>query len=1473
MSKHFLRQLPTRGILIGLFLLFAVPFGAVVYRLVGDIDVSVDFAIKERLGLQYNQTLRQLLEQVLRHQHLDHDYLRGDRTLHDLRLKQQAAIDAAMQRTDIADQAWGRSLKTTQQWNRVKEKWQELKQHLPTYSIETSKQLHANLELEILAVIAQVGDTSNLILDQNLDSYYLMNALVTQLPTILKQSAMARDLGEDIVKRRTMTLDDKVQMTALAAAIASPLDANKRGMNVAFKANATLQPQLGAILQASIASSETFLRMVRQTSTQAIWFKATEFLAAEERAIAAQLNLYDATSPVLDEIIQQRIDTLTLKKYQVRLFGLLVLLVFFAIFMAFARNLRQWQRAEKRLSVQYVTTAALAESLTLDEAILNVLRTICTALNWDHAELWMIAPKTKMLQFVQGWSDPSLSPLLVALERQEFCFEKGAGLVGRVWESGKPLWIADVIKDPIFLRSEMAKTAGLHAAFGVPIHGGDRVLGVMVFLSRQIYSPDAELLQMMTTVGNQIGQFIRRKQIEEVLQGIAQDISASTGETFFQSLVQQLTNVLEVDYALVGKLIGNSQDRIGTVAVCSNGEIIDNIEYLVQEQCPQLWSEEPPCNFDCIPEQFSQDPLLKSWQVESYMGTALISSNHQLLGILAIMSRGAIADRSLAESMLKILATRAAAELERQQAEDLLRNQEALLRTALKAARMGVWDWNIVTGEEQWSPEVAEIFGEDPNIRSHTYEKFLQRVHPEDRQQIIQAEARTLEDGAEYNVEYRIIWKDGSIHWINSRGNVVPDVAGKPLLLTGITIDVSDRKHSEAERQRAEVALQEAEEKYRSIFENAVDGIFQTTPTGDYLSANPALAKIYGYESPEDLIASLSGHIEHQLYVDPHRRNEFIQLMDQYEAVNDFESQIYRQDGSIIWIAENARLVRNSQGELLYYEGIVKDISDRKQAAEELFKAKEAAETANRAKSQFLANMSHELRTPLNAIIGYSEMLQEDAADIGCEDIVPDLDKIHSAGKHLLGLINDILDISKIEAGKMDLYLETISVSSLLEDVAATINPLAGKNGNTLHLHCADTVDTMHTDLTKLRQILFNLLSNASKFTTNGAIHLTAERIEAGEVSPLFPHPSKLPFVRFNVTDNGIGMTPEQMAKLFQAFTQADASTTRKYGGTGLGLAISHRFCQMMGGDIKVTSTLGEGSMFTVYLPQQSHAQKSDRNSSDSPASDTFEESTLDSTRPNEVTVLVIDDDPSVRDLIVRHLGKEGFRVETAPNGHEGLHLAKKLHPHAITLDVMMPKMNGWAVLSALKADPALTDIPVIMLTMVDDKTLGFALGASGYLTKPIDYKQLVSILEKYQPQATLERPSAPAQVLIAEDDPATREMFCRMVEKEGWIVTEAENGRVALDRVTESQPDLILLDLMMPEMDGFQFIAELRRHSNYRGIPIVVITALDLTPTEQLQLNGCVERILQKGAHHRDDLLQEVRDLVLTCVHSSHDR
>ena len=513
------------------------------------------------------------------------------------------------------------------------------------------------------------------------------------------------------------------------------------------------------------------------------------------------------------------------------------------------------------------------------------------------------------------------------------------------------------------------------------------------------------------------------------------------------------------------------------------------------------------------------------------------------------------------------------------------------------------------------------------------------------------------------------------------------------------------------------------------------------------------------------------------------------------------------------------------------YAGLEQKVEERTREVEE--KSRQL-ELASQHKSQFLSSMSHELRTPLNAIIGLTEMMVTNAARFGTEKAAEPLRRVHRAGSHLLGLINQVLDLSKIEAGKLELSPDWVNLTPLINEVVDTARPLAEQNNNRLVVKCQENLGSLTVDPMRLRQILLNLLSNACKFTKQGEVTLLARKlVNEGN------------WIEFAVSDTGIGMTPEQQAKLFEEFTQADSSTARQYGGTGLGLAITRKLARMMGGDVTLTSEAGKGSTFTVRLPANT----------DVPAGAPISSDRGRSTRAD--CVLVIDDDATARELISDHLKAGGFSVVTAAGGVEGIKLAKELQPTAITLDVMMPDLDGWSVLAALRQNPELADIPVIMVSIVDDKRRGIALGAAGYLTKPIDRERLHRLVRRFQ------APTRATRVLMVEDDASQRERMLGWLERPHWIVREAANGQEALDLLREEKPDVILLDLMMPEMDGFEVVAALQGDKDWRDIPVIVITSLDLDAKDRARLNSGVQSVLVKEKFRPEDLVEHIRRLV----------
>lgn len=610
---------------------------------------------------------------------------------------------------------------------------------------------------------------------------------------------------------------------------------------------------------------------------------------------------------------------------------------------------------------------------------------------------------------------------------------------------------------------------------------------------------------------------------------------------------------------------------------------------------------------------------------------------------------------------------------------------------------------------------------------------------------------------------------------------------------------------------------------------------------GDIIAVNDKFTEVSGFSKDE-----LLGKNHRIVRTDDHHSSAFYKEMWKTIAKGKIwqgEIKNKSKDGHSYWV--NSTIVPfldAKTGKPYQYTSVRTDITSIKETEKALNKAKSDAEAASVAKSAFLANMSHELRTPMNAIIGYSEMLMEDAEDEGYDEMIPDLQKISAAGKHLLSLINDVLDLSKIEAGQMELLLEDFDLSQTIKEVIDTTAPLFAKNSNVADTELSPDIKVVHSDVTKVRQVLFNLLSNAAKFTHEGNITIRTQLDECeGE-----------PWLLLSVKDTGIGIPEDKIDHVFAEFSQADESTTKNYGGTGLGLPLSRKFCDLMGGDLTVTSVVGEGSVFTMSVPLKVKETQAE----DEKQSTINNEGSLKN--PNAQLVLVIDDDINSRDILKRTLEDDGYRVEIAESGEKGLSLARELKPDLITLDIMMPDIDGWSVLKVLKEDSECDDIPVVMVSIVADKDAGFTLGAVDSLSKPVDRNALLKVAHKHAGSGR-----SGLRALVVDDEKINRDLIKRYLGEENWEIDEAENGRAALQKLTEQVPDIILLDLMMPEMDGFDFAEELRKIKEYRHIPIIVVTAKTLNQTDRERLAGSVEQVIQKGMIRRADLLADIADIL----------
>ena len=662
------------------------------------------------------------------------------------------------------------------------------------------------------------------------------------------------------------------------------------------------------------------------------------------------------------------------------------------------------------------------------------------------------------------------------------------------------------------------------------------------------------------------------------------------------------------------------------------------------------------------------------------------------------------------------------------------RAEEELLKAgALQSAIFNSANFSSIATDEKGVIQIFNVGAE--RMLGYTAAEVMDKITPADisdpqevvaRAKALSAELGTLispgfealvfkaSRGIEDIYELTYIRKDGTRFPAIVSVTALRDAHDRIIGYLLIGTDNTARKQVEAERMLLDQRVRDQQFYTRSLIESNIDALMTTDPRGIITDVNKQMEALTGCTRDELIGAPFKGY-----FTDPERAEVAIKRVLAEGKLTDYELTACSRDGVETVVSYNASIFHDRNRKLQGVFAAARDVTERKRYEESL-------QQANRAKSLFLANMSHELRTPLNAILGYSEMLQEEADEQNLEGFLPDLEQIHIAGKHLLSLINDILDISKIEAGKMDLYLETFSVPDMIEQVVETIRPLVMANSNTLRVHCPPDLGTMHADMTKMRQSLFNLLSNAAKFTNQGAISLDVSRVIFDDRE----------WLSFRVSDTGIGMTPEQLSKLFQTFSQADTSTTRKFGGSGLGLALTRRFCQLMGGDVTVNSVPGKSSAFTIMVPaivaEVEHAEPA--SVAPSPLVDLMMVHHLEGQSrriPQAGTnVLVIDDDAVQRNMMSSFLVRQGFTPVTARDGEEGLRLARELLPLAITLDVMMPVMDGWTVLSALKADDSTSAIPVIMLTMVDDRKRGLELGAEDFITKPTDRKRLAEILK-----------------------------------------------------------------------------------------------------------------------------------------------
>jgi PAS domain S-box-containing protein len=646
-------------------------------------------------------------------------------------------------------------------------------------------------------------------------------------------------------------------------------------------------------------------------------------------------------------------------------------------------------------------------------------------------------------------------------------------------------------------------------------------------------------------------------------------------------------------------------------------------------------------------------------------------------------------------------------------------------------------------------------------------------------------------------------------------------------------------EHEIIERHQVEQALRQSEAKYRHIINAAADAIISLDEQGRVCEFNHAAEEMFGI-AKEDII----GHPLTPI-IPPHLRDRHTAGLQHYLATGqrrlphwyNIELPGWKRDGGEFPLEISFSLLE--AGEQKFLTGVLREITERKRVEDELRQAREHAESATLAKSAFLANMSHELRTPMNAIIGFTRLVMRRTQDILPQRQYENLERILVSAEHLLNLINDILDLSKIEAGHMDLHPVCFPLAPLIDACLQTMGPIVQSKPIQFVKEVDPTLPLLYTDQIKVQQILVNLLSNAVKFTASGTVTIRA-RYQDEQLT-------------IAVSDTGIGIPAEVLAHIFTEFRQVDSSSTRQYGGTGLGLSISRRLAQLLGGDITVQSVVGAGSTFTFTLPLRDDSTTTAINLDVIP----LPPERPDPRAPDKI-ILAIDDDPDVVYLLQENLAESGYSVIGATSGKEGLERARVLRPFAITLDILMPHKDGWQTLYELKSEVATRDIPIIVLSIVDNKALGYRLGACDYLLKPFSRDMILAALMRV--------PAPRHRLLVVDDDPQIIDMVRQFLDGEPYEVVAAADGRAALDAIAQQQPDIILLDLLMPRLDGFEVIEYLRQETPYRPLPIIVLTAKTLTPTERAVLDQSVRTVIQKRGLDRDLLITELKGLLSVC-------
>ncbi|WP_017302125.1 PAS domain-containing protein [Nodosilinea nodulosa] len=782
---------------------------------------------------------------------------------------------------------------------------------------------------------------------------------------------------------------------------------------------------------------------------------------------------------------------------------------------------------------------------------------------------------------------------------------------------------------------------------------------------------------------------------------------------------------------------------------------------------------------------------------------------------------------------------------DRKQIETQLRKSQAALTEAQRMAHLGSWEMDVATGKITWSEELFHIFGLDPSDPEPAYAEHLNQIHPDDRDRLQQCVDRAIAEGAAYSIELCILRTDGTTRYLDAQGEAKFNHQGQAVTIFGTALDITERKVAELERQSLSTRLTLA-------LSSGAIGCWDWDIRQNTILWDERMYELYGVSA-----AAIPDSVPYDVWargVHPDDRQATETLLHQAvlgQAVYDPEFRVVHSDGSTHYIKAYGMVMRDAEGNPTSMIGVNLDISDRKrseakrrhveerlrQTNERLSLANAELDRATRLKDEFLTNMSHELRTPLNAILGMSEGLQEQVFGPLSDRQKQALGTIERSGRHLLELINDILDLSKVEAGKLELQTASVPVAHLCESSLTFVRQLALAKDIRLSLELVQPIPDIVVDERRIRQVLINLLSNAVKFTPPGGNVTLYAQLEQKQRNHL----------KLSVADTGIGIAPENIAKLFQPFVQIDSSLSRQYAGTGLGLALVRKITELHGGTVTVTSQIDQGTRFTVCLP---YLTETTPESSENPAAQTL------FLRNGNARALVIEDSAAAADVISRYLQEQGMEVMICSDGNITVDEVVRMQPALIVLDILLPDLSGWEVLRQLKASPQTRSIPVIVVSVIDERSYGLSLGASEYLVKPISRDQLQQALERlqqnYQPLSPVLMVSLPTSanpavepplILLAEDNEMNVATVSSYLTALGYRLIYAENGQTAVELAQTQAPDLILMDIQMPGMDGLEAMQLIRSDARCASIPIVALTALAMP--------GDRERCLAAGANH----------------------